>query len=150
VLSRKKLRNLLAGPVESIGLQIPRALVVSVLAMLLDFGLLIALVEGLNTPKLVAATISYLAGGIIQYTLCSVWVFPNAPQNVAVGFTAFTLLSLVGLGITWVTMFALHEQMHLSYILAKIVALGLAFNWNFFSRKYLLFKPDPEPCSAAD
>src|SRR5262249_34510696 len=122
-------------------LQIPRALVASALAAVLDFGLLVCLVELLGWGPIPAAVVSYLAGGVLQYFLCAVWVFPSAPPNAATGFVAFTVLSLVGLGITWAVLGLLHEFGHIPYPLAKCVALGLAFTWNFSSRKLLLFKP---------
>jgi len=129
-----------ADPVESIFAQVPRALAASALAALIDMGILIALVEWLRWHPAPAAVVSYLAGGVLQYVLCSIWVFPNAPKNAASGFAAFTVLSLVGLAITWMAMIVLAEWAQLHYGFAKIVALGFAFVWNFASRKYLLFR----------
>jgi putative flippase GtrA len=131
----------LVAPVEQTVLQLPRALVASGLAAVLDLALLVILVESAGLHPLVAATLSYLAGGLMQYYLCSVWVFPAAPDRAGMGFAAFTVLSLVGLGITWVTMAVLNGWLRANYAFAKILALGLAFAWNFLSRKYLLFKP---------
>src|ERR1700681_1762863 len=111
----------------------------STLAAVVDLGVLFLLVEIAGAHPLPAAIIGYLAGGVVQYVLCSLWVFPAVPQNAATGFLAFTLLSLVGLGITWLTIATLHNLAHIHYSLAKVVALGLAFIWNFLSRKFLLF-----------
>ena len=66
---------------------------------------------------------------------------PHGTGNHAVGFVAFTLLSLVGLGITCVVVYVLHDLGHANELVAKIAAVGLAFTWNFLSRKFLLFKP---------
>lgn len=120
-------------------IQVPRALVASVLSALVDFGVLILLVELCGWSPLPAAVIGYLAGGVLQYVLCSYWVFNNAPSNLAIGFAAFTILSLVGLAITWLVM-AAQQQFQVPYLFAKIAALGLAFTWNFLSRKLLLFR----------
>ncbi len=133
----QQLKRWLTDPVENVFLQVPRALVASVLAALLDCGILFFLVEIGGWDRIPAAVIGYLAGGVVQYVLCSYWVFPGAPQSAATGFLAFTVLSLFGLVITWLTM-AMLAGVHLS--LAKVVALGLAFGWNFLSRKYLLFR----------
>jgi putative flippase GtrA len=130
----------LAGPVESVVVQVPRALLVSVLAAAIDCAILFFLVDIIGWNRVPSAVIGYLAGSVIQYVLCSLWVFPGASQNVATGFLTFTVLSLVGLVITWVVV-ALLASVHLSF--AKMVALGLAFAWNFLSRKYLLFRPQP-------
>jgi putative flippase GtrA len=150
------LKQRLVGPVESVLLQLPRALVVSVLAAALDFGLLVLLVEAGGCPPALAAVAGYLAGGVVQYVLCALWVFPAAPSSVTVGFLAFTVLSLVGLALTWAVMALLYDGGHVPYPLAKVVALGLAFNWNFFSRKFLLFRtrgggaaPAPRPADGA-
>jgi putative flippase GtrA len=130
-----------AEPVENVLLQVPRALAVSTLAAALDFGCLVMLVEGAGWNPLVAATVSYLLGGIVQYVLCAVWVFPAAPESVPIGFAVFTVLSLGGLVITWGVMAGLHDLANANYAFAKVVSLGLAFSWNFLTRKYWLFSP---------
>jgi putative flippase GtrA len=139
--AKNSFRTLLVAPVEHTLLQMPRALVASGLAALVDMAALVTLVQGFGWNPLLAATFSYLLGGVLQYTLSALWVFPAAPQSVSLGFIAFTVLSLGGLVVTWLTMYGLSNVAHLNFALAKVVALGLAFFWNFFSRKYLLFRP---------
>ena len=133
------LKRLLADPVESTLLQMPRALVASCLAAALDLGLLIAFVERFAWNPAAAAVVGYLAGVVLQYALCMYWVFPTSPDNNA-GFAVFALFSLVGLGITWGVLATLCDLGGLPYPAAKIVALVIAFSWNFLSRKWLLFR----------
>src|SRR5205809_875464 len=97
-----KLKHWLADPVESIFLQVPRALAASVLALIVDFLILELCVRVLNLPAVPSAILGYLVGGVLQYVLCSLWVFSTSLKSDAVGFVAFTVLSLVGLGITWI------------------------------------------------
>jgi putative flippase GtrA len=137
----RTLHKWIAAPVESTLLQVPRALVVSVLALLIDIGLYELLFQRVGLHVVPAAVIGYLAGGVVQYVLCSWWVFPTTPGNHAASFVAFTVLSLVGLGITCVVVFVLHDHGHVNELVAKVAAVGLAFTWNFLSRKFLLFKP---------
>jgi putative flippase GtrA len=127
------------APVESTLLQVPRALVASVFAALVDMSVLVILVEFFGLHKAPAAMIAYLPGTVLQYFLCRYWVFPatNDPNG---GFAVFTLFAFVGLGITWAVMATLSDMAGLPYIFAKMVALGLAFSWNFLSRKWLLFR----------
>lgn len=140
----KSIHRLLVAPVENTLLQLPRALVASALAAVLDLALLVVLVQAFGWHPLFAATASYLIGGVLQYLLSALWVFPAAPQSVPLGFLAFTVLSLGGLVITWLTMYVLNDVAHVNYAAAKVAALGLAFFWNFFSRKFLLFRPAPQ------
>jgi putative flippase GtrA len=139
VLFVKKLQQWVADPVESIFLQVPRALAASVLALIVDFAILVLCVRIIGMPAVPSALIGYLVGGVLQYVLCSVWVFSTSLKNDAVGFLTFTLLSLVGLGITWIVVLAGHDWAGLPVEVAKAAAVGLAFAWNFLSRKYLLF-----------
>jgi len=133
----------LTAPVESTLLQVPRALVVSVLALVIDAGLYALLIEQLGAPAVAANVFSYLAGGVVQYVLCTLWVFPASPGNHAVGFVTFSLLSLVGLGLSCAVIYLMHDIGHLNEMLAKLASVGLAFTWNFLSRKALLFKGAP-------
>lgn len=138
----QKLKQLVAGPVESIFLQVPRALAASVLALVIDFLILELCVRGLGMAAVPSAILGYLAGGVVQYVLCSWWVFSTSLKSDAVGFAAFTVLSLVGLGITWIVVAVMHDWAGLPVELAKFFAVGLAFAWNFLSRKYLLFRAE--------
>lgn len=128
-------------PVSSVFEQVPRALVVSGMAAVLDCCTLAALVELAGWHPLAAATVGYLLGGVLQFVLCSVWVFGQTPRNLAVAVAVFFGLSLFGLVITWGTIGLLYDVAHVNYAAAKVVALGLAFVWNFCSRKFLLFQP---------
>jgi len=138
----RQMRQWVAAPVESTLLQVPRALVVSVFALLVDVGIYEGLIRGLGFHAVPAAVVGYLAGGVLQYVLCTLWVFPASPGNHATGFAAFTLLSLVGLGLTCVVVYVLHDLGQINEFVAKIAAVGLAFAWNFLSRKFLLFRPN--------
>jgi putative flippase GtrA len=142
------LRKWLTDPGDSLCVQLPRALLVSVAAAIIDCAVLFCLVNVSGSQRVAAAVIGYLAGSVFQYVLCSYWVFPDASaahtaqaqgrQSATSGFVAFTVLSLFGLAVTWMTMAVLARA---PLGVAKVVALGLAFGWNFLSRKYLLFRP---------
>ncbi len=138
----RALTQLVVSPVESVFLQVPRALLASIFALALDFAILEICVRGLGMYAIAGAIIGYLAGGVLQYVLCSIWVFSTSLKADAVGFAAFTVLSLVGLAITWLVMWIVHDIGGAPVELAKLGAIGLAFTWNFMSRKYLLFRSE--------
>lgn len=142
-----KLKQWITNPVDSILLQVPRALAVSVLALAIDFGLYVACLY-VGMPALLAALIGYLAGGVVQYVLCSWWVFSTSVKNDALGLVAFFVLSLVGLAITELVILIVHDWMGVHPYPAKIAAVGLAFAWNFLSRKYLLFRASAKAANA--
>ena len=138
------LKKWVAQPADGLAVQVPRALAAAVLAALVDFACLIGLVELAHWDPAIAAIAGYLLGGVVQYTLCSLWVFQQRHGNILYGFLVFTLLSLVGLGITWAIM-EVNRSLQLPYLFAKCFAMGLAFSWNFLSRKLLIFAPAANP-----
>jgi putative flippase GtrA len=142
VLLMQRWKQWVADPVESIFLQVPRALVASVLALMVDFAILELCHHVIGMPAVPSMVLGYLVGGVLQYVLCSLWVFSTSLKSDVVGFAAFTILSLVGLGITWLVGLLAHEWAGLPVEVAKAGAVGLAFTWNFMSRKYLLFRLD--------
>src|SRR5947209_16723700 len=105
----RRLQQWITAPVESTLLQVPRALIVSVLALVVDGGLYALLVKEAGVPPVVANVFSYVTGGVVQYVLCTLWVFPVSPGNHATGFIAFTLLSMVGLGLSCLVVYLVHD-----------------------------------------
>ena len=146
-----QLKKWLTDPVDNIALQVPRALVASVLAALLNLGTVVLLVDGLRLlDRYSAAGQVADGGGLLQYVLCLVWVFPGGHgSSHATGFLQFMLLSLLGLpiaelvivGATW---------LHFPTALAVIASQGMTFSWNFLSRKILLFRGSAELALAED
>ena len=147
MVTLRELQRTVTARSDSTLLQVPRALVVSVLALLVDVGLYELLFQRAGLHVVPAAIAGYLTGGVLQYVLCSVWVFPAAPRSHASGFAAFTVLSLVGLGITCAVVYLLHDLGGINELAAKVAAVALAFTWNFLSRKFLLFKRRQEVSS---
>jgi len=134
------LKKLLADPTHNVALQVPRALVASTISAVVDCSVYFAVILSFGVAPIPAAVLGYLVGGVSQYYLCSVWVFPAAPSNVLTGFLTFTLLAMVGLAITCLSMSVMIDWLHVHYAPAKIISLGVAFGWNFGSRKFLLFR----------
>jgi putative flippase GtrA len=137
---QRKIYACVAKPTHHTALQIPRALLVSVLAAAINMGVLILLTHHFLWSAVWAGVVSYLLGGVVQYTCCSLWVFPNAPNNHSIGVLAFLLLALVGLGISSAVIWLICAHWNHDPIIGNFIAQGCTFCWNFTSRKYLLFR----------
>jgi putative flippase GtrA len=140
--------KLVFSPADNTLLQIPRALLASCIAAAFDVVVLVWLVEALHWHPAPAAVVGYIVGMVLQYLLCRYWVFASNRDSDANGFGVFALLSLVGLGITWGVIAALHDCM--PYTVVKVLSLGLTFAWNFASRKWLVFRPNAKSTPIID
>jgi putative flippase GtrA len=116
--------------------------VVSALALGVDVGLLLLLTKQWQVQYLVAATISFICGAAVAYTLSVRFVFhyhrlaKRAPE-----FTSFVLLGVAGLIVNALVIAALKELAGAPLLIAKIGAAGCTLCVNFLLRRQFLFAP---------
>jgi len=115
--------------------------IVSVLALAVDCGGLLFLKEELHLNYITAATISFLLGLIVNYTLSRKWVFKKTQvKNQFTEFLVFGAVGLTGLILNDIIIWLVTEKLALFYFISKIIATAIVFFWNFFLRKFLLYR----------
>lgn len=113
--------------------------IVGVVATVIDFGVMIALREGAGLTPVVASTISFCVSLVFNYVASMRFVFARRDDmGRAREFTTFLVLSLVGLGINALLMWAGTELATYDYRLVKVVATAVVMLWNFVTRKIFL------------
>lgn len=134
------LHKLLKNKTDNIFIQLFRYAIVGGSSFIIDFGLLYLLTEYGHLYYLLSATISFLAGLIVNYLLSITWVFTeNVLQNRFWEFLFFALIGCIGLLINLGFLYFFTEICHAHYLLSKILATLFTLFWNFFARKYALF-----------
>jgi putative flippase GtrA len=130
-----KLRTLLSSEVVRYGM-------ISVVALAVDMALLALLTQILHVHYLLAATCSFLAGGVVAYLLCVRFVFRYHRLQVRfMEAVAFVALGVAGLGVNTVVMAVLVGRGGLPVLSGKAVAACATFGVNFLLRKLALFTP---------
>jgi putative flippase GtrA len=121
--------------------QFARYLVVGGVAFCADFGLLYLLTSQAGVQYLISAAIAFLFGLAINYALSRIWVFnKRVMSNGSLEFLVFSVIGVVGLGFNEAMMWAMHELLHLHYLMAKVVSAAVVLLWNFGARKLMLFR----------
>lgn len=111
------------------------------IAFTVDIIALFLLTEFAGIHYLIAAVIAFCLGIITIYVLSVTWVFSKRTfSNKHHEFWIFALIGIVGLGLNELIMWTVTEFAHLHYMLSKLISTGIVFFWNFFNRKYILFK----------
>jgi putative flippase GtrA len=101
---------------------------------------LIGLVELAGVSAVAAALAGYGAGGTVSYSLSRRHVFrSDLPHQAAV--SRFTLVAVVGFGLTYVFMSLLVNRAGISYLPAQIVTTGIVMFWSFAAHKMWTFSP---------
>lgn len=120
--------------------QLFRYLGIGGLAFLVDFGLLVGLKEGLGLHAVVAATLSFLVGLVVNYLLCLLWVFQERThEDRRREFFWFAAVGVAGVALNALIIAGGTSLLGLHYTLAKLVSAALVVLFNFFTRRHLLF-----------
>lgn len=113
--------------------------VVGVIAFCIDYGILALLTEVFGVNYLVSATISFTVSVVFNYVASMRYVFTHKEgMSKRREFIIFVVLSVIGLGINNLCMWAGVELFGIHYLITKIGATAIVMVWNFVTRKNFL------------
>lgn len=119
-------------------LQFFRYLICGGTSTLCDMTVLFVLTYFLSVTHVIAATISYIIGSVTNYTLNTILVFKSSGK-VKKEFSVFVTIGIFGLLWTDLIIWLLADKLTLNVMIAKVIAVILVLNWNFFMRKKFVF-----------
>lgn len=115
--------------------------IVGFLAFCVDYGILFLLTDIFYCNYLLSSAVAFSISTVFNYILSMKFVFVSKDNtNKIAEFSAFVLLSLIGVGITVLLMFVFVDFMSLHYLLAKILVTIIVMFYNFVTRKLFLEK----------
>lgn len=119
-----------------------RYLSVSLVALALDYSLLVVLVSTTAMHSAVAAAAAYGAGALLHYALSRRLVFPKGWLNrIPVSeFMAFVATGLAGMLITAAIVHAVRDVAAMPLELAKAAAVAVSFFATYLMRKKAVFR----------
>lgn len=119
--------------------QIMKFGVVGVIAFVIDYGVMVFLTEVFGLNPVVSATISFIVSVIFNYIASMRYVFSHKEDmSRSREFVIFIVLSVIGLIINDVLMWAGTELVSIDYRIVKIFATAVVMVWNFITRKIFL------------
>ena len=133
--------KLFYGSTDKLLVQFVRYFFVGGFAFVVDFGLLYILTEYAGLHYLLSATLSFIAGLLVNYIISCLWVFNGSKlMNRLVEFVFFAAIGVVGLALNDTLIWLFTDCIGTHYMFSKIVAAAMVYLWNFFARKYLVFR----------
>jgi putative flippase GtrA len=135
------LAMLLKNRTDNTFIQLFRYTFVGGIAFIVDFSTLFVFTEIFAIYYLISAAIAFLLGLATNYFLSIFWVFhKHTMSNRWHEFGIFALIGIVGLGLNEFFIWFFTEHIHFHYLLSKIVSTVFVYLWNFFARKFILFR----------
>jgi putative flippase GtrA len=115
-------------------------LLVSVVALAVDYGLLVALTDFARVDYRISAGVGFAVGLLVNYALSITFVFrQHRLRDRRLEFLGFFVIGLIGWGINEGVIILFVESLHFRADLAKIPATAVGFVFNFGARRLLLF-----------
>jgi putative flippase GtrA len=130
-------------------LQFFRYLICGGIATLTDISILFVLTHFLHINYLIAAAGAFLTGTTVNYSLNIILVFKSSGETKK-EFPLFALIGIGGLVWTEIILWIMVGKMKVYVMIAKMVAIVLVLNWNFFMRKKFVFVAEPISEDEAD
>lgn len=112
---------------------------VSLIALVVDAGLLHFLTESLKVNYLLSASIGFSCGLVVNYTLSIRFVFEKSRYSRPGEFILYAVIGILGLIFNDLIIFLI-VQLGAWYMTAKLVSTAVVFFFNFFCRRSLFAK----------
>ncbi len=109
--------------------------IVGVLCFLIDYGLMITLTDFAGINYIISCAISFVVSNIVNYILCMSFVFDSGKKKNKKEFIVFAALSIVGLLLTELFMYAFVNGLNINYKISKVIVTAIVMCYNFISRK---------------
>lgn len=121
--------------------ELVRYLIVSLIALGVDFGVYLGLIRFFSINYLISAALGFVVGLVFSYLLSVVWVFSSRNESFSrsSGFVVYGVIGLLGLFVNETVIFLSVTWLGLGYVIAKLWAAGASFLFNFLGRKIILF-----------
>ena len=120
--------------------QFARFLITGGFTAAVDFSLLVLSVELFSLHFLTAGGIAFAVGVSLNYFISRSWVFSGGRYCPSVEFLSFIITGGIGLALNQIILWGLVNKFFIDYRISKLVSIVLVTFWNFFTKRYLIFK----------
>jgi putative flippase GtrA len=107
--------------------------------LIVDFGFTYLFKEIFKIQKYLANAGGFMIAASINYFLNRIWTFQSTNPEIAVEYTEFILISIVGLGINTFILWFILKKFKLNFYLAKVFAIAVVTIWNFLANALITF-----------
>jgi len=113
--------------------------VVGFSGLFVDFGVTYICKELLRIQKYISNSIGFTAAASTNYILNRIWTFQSKDPNIALEYTEFLVISLIGLGINNFILWLILKRLKINFYLAKLFAIAVVTVWNFLANYFITF-----------
>ncbi len=124
---------------EAFLLKFVKFCLVGLSGVIVDFGITFFCKEILKIQKYISNAFGFCIAATSNYILNRIWTFQSDNPNITLEFTRFFFISLIGLGINLLIIWAMVGKLKVNFYLSKLVATIIVTLWNFLINAYYTF-----------
>lgn len=113
--------------------------VVGFSGVFVDFGITYLCKEWLKIQKYVANGIGFTVAATSNYILNRIWTFHSHDPRIALEYSQFLVISLIGLAINTLVLWILVSRYKKHFYLSKLFAIAVVTIWNFLANYFITF-----------
>lgn len=113
--------------------------VVGFSGIFIDFGFTWWFREKVKIHQLVANAIGFTVAATTNYYFNRIWTFRSSNPEIAVEFTQFFIISLIGLIINTFIIWLIIKKLKINFYISKAFAILIVMIWNFTANLYVTF-----------
>lgn len=114
--------------------------IVGTVGTFIDLASLYLFVEYFKIPVISASVISFILAVTNNFLFNKIWTFRNKSKNYRKLYIKFLIVSLVGLGLTVMSMHIMVNIIGIWYMFAKALTSLIVLTWNFLANKFWTFR----------
>lgn len=107
--------------------------------LLVDYSITWVSKEKLEIQKYVSNAIGFCTAASSNYIFNRLWTFRSTNPEIAIEYSHFIFISIIGLGINTLILWLIVSKFRLNFYLSKLFAIIVVTVWNFFANVYFTF-----------
>ncbi len=107
--------------------------------LFVDYAFTYLFKEIFKVQKYVSNSIGFIIAASSNYVLNRIWTFESENPDIALEYTEFLLISIIGLGLNNLILWLIVSKFKINFYLAKFFAICVVTLWNFLANFLITF-----------
>lgn len=113
--------------------------IVGLSGVLVDFGFTFLCKEIIKIPKYISNAIGFTIAASSNYYFNRIWTYHSQNPEIAIEYSKFIVISLIGLGINTLILWILVSKFKKNFYISKLCAIAVVTVWNFIINTIFTF-----------
>lgn len=115
-------------------------IIVGFSGLIIDFSITFLCKEKILLNKYISNSFGFIIATSSNYLLNRIWTFNSINTNITMEFSAFIIVSIIGLLINNSVLWGIHQYLKTNFYSAKFGAIVITSIWNFFANYFFTFQ----------